>query len=115
VVDSATFEADHARLQQLFENLLGNALTHGGSGVTVRVGTLAEGFFLEDDGSGIPPADRDTVFESGFTTNASGTGFGLSIVSDITEAHGWRVDATEGTDGGARFEVRGVDSLATGD
>jgi hypothetical protein len=49
------------------------------------------------------------VFESGFTTNRSGTGFGLAIVKRITTAHGWTICLRDGRDGGARFEFRGVD------
>ncbi|PSQ33307.1 hypothetical protein BRD09_01250 [Halobacteriales archaeon SW_10_68_16] len=56
---------DRDRLKQLFENLLWNAVDHGGSDVTVRVGTLSEGFYVEDDGPGIPEEERETVLEAG--------------------------------------------------
>jgi PAS domain S-box-containing protein len=81
------------------------------SSVHVRVGLLddSDGFFVADDGPGIPPDERDAVFERGYTTGESGTGFGLSIVRGIAEAHGWTVEATESESGGARFEVRGVE------
>ncbi|EMA39700.1 multi-sensor signal transduction histidine kinase [Halobiforma nitratireducens JCM 10879] len=72
--------------------------------VRVRVEPLEEGFAVEDDGPGIPPDERDTVFESGYTTGDGNTGFGLAIVEQISEAHGWRIDLTDGADGGARFE-----------
>jgi signal transduction histidine kinase len=49
------------------------------------------------------------VFESGVTSSESDTGFGLAIVEEIAAAHGWDVVATEGSDGGARFEITGVD------
>ncbi|PSQ33010.1 hypothetical protein BRD11_05990 [Halobacteriales archaeon SW_12_69_24] len=77
--------------------------------VTVTVGALADGFHVSDDGPGIPDGDRDRVFESGWTTAREGTGLGLSIVAEIVEAHGWAIRATESTDGGARFEVTGVE------
>ena len=85
--------------------------TRGGSGVTITIGELHEGtgFYVEDDGPGIPKADRERVFESGYSSSDSGTGFGLRIVERITDAHGWSVRATEGTDGGARFEFSDVD------
>jgi signal transduction histidine kinase len=51
---------------------------------------------------------REDVFHHGYTTADSGTGLGLSIVREIMEAHNWRIIATEGDDGGARFEVTGV-------
>ena len=100
--------ADRTRLQQLLENLFRNAVEHGGHGVTVRVGPLDDGFYVEDDGPGIPEEDRERVFESGFSTAASGTGFGLAIVEEIAGAHGWSIEATAGEAGGARFEVTGV-------
>ncbi|WP_353633854.1 PAS domain S-box protein [Halobacterium sp. NMX12-1] len=103
--------ADRSRLQQLVENLLANATEHGGSDVTVTVGDLADGFYVEDDGAGIPTGDDVDVFEAGYSEDPDGTGFGLSIVEQVAEAHGWRVEATEG-DGGARFEVTGVESDA---
>jgi PAS domain S-box-containing protein len=100
--------AQRSRLRQLLTNLMRNAIEHGGDDVTVRVGELSDGLYVEDDGPGIPPEERDLVFESGYTTAEGGTGFGLSIVAEVAEAHDWTVDITEGTDGGARFEIRGV-------
>ncbi|MES3517980.1 MAG: PAS domain S-box protein [Natronomonas sp.] len=76
------------------------------SSVVVRVGDLEDGFYVEDDGPGIPPEDRNQVFESGYTTAEQGTGFGLAIVEEIVEAHGWQITVTDGRDGGARFEIR---------
>jgi signal transduction histidine kinase len=64
------------------------------------------GFFVEDDGPGIPPEDRERVFEHGYSTDADGTGFGLSIVGAVADAHGWEMRVTEGDEGGARFEFR---------
>jgi PAS domain S-box-containing protein len=104
-----TIAADDARLKQLFENLIRNAVEHGGDTVTVTIGELDDGFYVEDDGPGIPAGDADAVFEAGYSTNAEGTGFGLSIVQRIAEAHEWDVRATRGSDGGARFEITGVE------
>jgi len=119
-----TVSADRGRLKQVFENLVrnsvehsstgsrtrsGDGVKHGGAGVTVTVGTLADGFYVEDDGRGIPPDEREEVFDAGYSTSDRGTGFGLRIVADVVEAHGWTVDVTEGSDGGARFEVTGVE------
>jgi len=100
--------ADKTRLQQLFENLYRNSVEHAGEAVAVTVGDLPDGFYVEDDGPGIPEAEPDEIFESGYTTATDGTGFGLAIVSEIADAHGWELRATEGTDGGARFEVTGI-------
>jgi signal transduction histidine kinase len=79
--------------------------------VTVRVLGLDDGFAIEDDGTGIPEDERESVFGSTYSTADDGTGFGLAIVDRIAEAHGWNVTATEGRDGGARFEVRETTEL----
>jgi PAS domain S-box-containing protein len=103
--------ADADRLRHVFENLFRNAREHNDPPVTVRVGTLTDetgsisGFFVADDGTGIPASEREEVFEHGYTTNRDGTGFGLSIVEEIVEAHGWTISVGESEAGGARFEV----------
>lgn len=104
----SVISADENRLSQLLENLFRNAVEHGGDDVTVRVGELEDGFFVEDDGSGIPTDLRDRVMESGYSTTEEGTGFGLSIVREIAAAHGWDIEITQGGMGGARFEITGV-------
>jgi signal transduction histidine kinase len=103
-----TIHADESRLKQVFENLVRNAVEHGGKEVTVTVGELDDGFYVEDDGPGIPEDERDNVFDAGYTTTEEGTGFGLSIVKQVVDAHDWEIHVTEGSDGGARFEVTGV-------
>jgi len=104
--------ADEDRLQQLFENLFRNAREHAGNDATVTVGALDDeaGFFVADDGPGIPPDERESVFEPGYSSNSTGTGLGLDIVRAIARGHDWRVDVTESPDGGARFEFRNVQS-----
>ena len=102
-------KADDGRLQRLLENLFRNAVQHGGDDVTIWIGRFDGGFFVEDDGPGIPEAKRDTVFEAGYSSEEEGTGLGLSIVRTIAEAHGWDVSVTDGRAGGARFEFTGVD------
>jgi len=80
-----------------------------GGDVTVAVGTLDDGFYVADDGVGIPEEIEDTLFETGVTGAADGTGFGLAIVREIAESHDWRVVASNDEDGGARFEFRDVE------
>ncbi len=104
--------ADANRLQHLLENVLRNAVEHGGRDVTVTIGTLQEGFFVEDDGPGIPEGDREQIFEPGYSTSDDGTGLGLSIVRDIADAHGWEVSVTDRSGGGTRFEFSGVTTAA---
>jgi len=101
-------QADRSRLQQLLENLIRNAVEHGGQGVTVTVGDLNDGFYVADDGTGIPEAERGNVLDTGYSTATEGTGFGLTIVKQIAEAHGWTVRLTESDAGGARFEFTDV-------
>jgi PAS domain S-box-containing protein len=110
VLESFRLRADPDRLRHALENLFGNAVTHAGEDVTVRIGTLGDaGFYVEDDGPGIPGDEREQVFEPGYSTTEDGTGFGLAIVRRVADAHGWEVDVTEGPDGGARFEFCGVE------
>jgi PAS domain S-box-containing protein len=124
VEDRVRVLADPKRLRNLFENLFRNAVEHGstsphsqagGDGtdaaVTVWVGGLEDGFYVEDDGPGIPPEERETVFETGYSTEADGSGFGLAIAEQIVEGHGWAVSVTEGRAGGARFEITDVERV----
>lgn len=103
-----TIDCDADRVAALLENLFRNSIVHAGEAVTVTVGALDGGFYVADDGPGIPEAVRETVFESGYTTHEEGTGFGLAIVQGIAVAHGWTVGVAEGPGGGARFEITGV-------
>jgi len=97
VESSARTVADPSHLQQLFGNRFRNAVEHStADSPTVRVGRLLDGFYVVDDGPGIPESEREQVFESGYTTSDAGTGFGLRTVS-----------LAESESGGARFEMRG--------
>ena len=103
--------ADASRLAQLLENLFRNAVEHGGNEVAITVGELdgESGFFVEDDGPGIPEKRREEALEAGYSTAEDGTGFGLSIVREVAEAHGWEMRLAEGDAGGARIEIAGVE------
>jgi two-component system OmpR family sensor kinase len=108
-------EGDEQRLRQVFTNLVSNALTHTPSTapVTVRVSTGSGLATVEvvDRGPGIPPEDRQRVFERFYRTDASrtrrsgGSGLGLSIVSALVAAHGGRIEVGETPGGGATFVV----------
>jgi signal transduction histidine kinase len=117
--DLPTIEADPDRLQRLFENLFRNAVEHGSTdsrtessdeatddGVQVHVGGTEDGFFVADDGPGVPAKERSRVFDPGYSSHGAdgGTGLGLTIVERIATAHDWSVSVTSGPLGGARFE-----------
>ena len=110
IAEPFRLRADPDRLRHALENLLGNAVAHAGEDVSVRIGPLGDtGFYVEDDGPGVPADEREQVFEPGYSTTEDGTGFGLAIVRRVADAHGWDLTVTEGTDGGARFEFHGVE------
>jgi PAS domain S-box-containing protein len=126
VVDTdRVVEADRSRLRQLFENLFRNAVDHAGEDVTVTVGDLSAGFFVADDGPGIPLEEHERVFDAGYSTEPDGSGLGLRIVEQVAHAHGWTVSVTGDDEDltsrephgpasdssprpGARFEFTGV-------
>lgn len=107
--DGVEFLASPRSVDHLLENLMDNALAHAGPDVTVRVGDLDDGFYLEDDGPGIPVEAREHIFERGYSTDETSTGLGLHIVKRIADAHDWTIDAAESAEGGARFEVTDVE------
>ena len=103
-VDGRDIDADPKSLQTVFENLFRNAMEHAEGGTTVRVGAVeGGGFYVEDDGDGIPPEARDHVLDRGYTTNSAGTGLGLALVRRVAQAHDWSIRVTDSEDGGARF------------
>ena len=104
VDDTGTLMADRSLLRQALENLFDNAVHHAGPTVTVRVGPLDKGFFVEDDGPGFPDDEDASVLEAGVSTSPEGTGLGLAIVDQIATMHGWSIDTTDGSRGGARIE-----------
>ena len=103
-----TVRADRSRLRQVFENLFRNSVEHGGEDVTVLVGDVEGGIFIEDDGDGVAGEVRQRVFDPGVSTSETGTGIGLAIVEKIVTAHGWRIRVLEAADGGTRFEITGM-------
>lgn len=102
---SQTIQADEGQLKQLLENLIRNAVEHGGDSVTITIGDTEDGFYIADDGPGITPDERDAIFNAGYSTSDTGTGFGLRIVEQVAEAHGWEVGVAESESGGARFAI----------
>jgi len=123
VETDAKIRADRERLRQLFENLFRNAVEHGSTDtraaadhdapgdepLTITVGATGGSLYVADDGCGIPAGEREAVFERGFSTGVDGSGFGLAIVEEIADAHGWTVVVADSEAGGARFDIRGVE------
>lgn len=106
-------EAHH--LQHILENLFENAIKHGGDTVAVRVGRLEDGFYVADDGPGVPEAERDHVFEAGYTTDTNGIGLGLTFIAQLAEAYDWDCMIAESAVGGARFEFRNIGVVTPND
>ena len=114
----ATFETDlpdrlvvegTPALKPVFTNLLNNAVQHTRSDAVVRIAGHEDDdtvrIVVEDDGPGIPPGERERVFERGVTADGGDGGLGLHIVSTIVERSDGSIRVTEGDLGGARFEV----------
>jgi signal transduction histidine kinase len=106
----AIITANPDALAHVFENLFRNAVEHAGTETTITVGVLSEraGFYVEDDGPGIPPGDRERLLDAGESGDDAGTGLGLAIVESIAAAHEWELDITDSAAGGARFEFTDV-------
>jgi signal transduction histidine kinase/CheY-like chemotaxis protein len=103
-----TVEADPNQLGQLFQNLVSNAIQHGGRTVEVRGEATEEGwhFVVSDDGPGIPEHQDERIFElfarGDQGGGADGTGIGLAICERIVQRHGGHI-WVESTDEGAAF------------
>ena len=108
-----TLLMDMSRLQQVFENLIDNAVQHSDPGATVRIsGAVIDHTGrhwvecnVDDEGPGFAPQDFDRVFEPFFTQREGGTGLGLSIVQRIVEEHSGKVFAANRPEGGGRIRV----------
>jgi signal transduction histidine kinase len=105
--------ADPFRLEQVFHNILDNALAAGSYSVAVQVraeevqlqGQPAIRIAIRDDGPGIRPDRLAKVFDPFFTTKARGTGLGMPIARRIVEAHGGRISIGNGDEPGATFFI----------
>jgi two-component system, OmpR family, sensor kinase len=112
---SGRLEADPDLLARVIGNLLENARRHAGPNGRVEISSIpADGrlrIVVDDDGPGIPPADRQRVFERFFRSDAArsrpagGSGLGLAISRAIVEAHGGSIEARASPLGGARLSL----------
>ena len=104
-VGSDTCIGDAVALERVLANLVLNAIDHGGTHLVVRV--LGTAFEVEDDGPGIPPTERERVFEPfhRLRPRATGSGLGLNLVQEVIDQHGGRVTIRDAQGGGTVFRV----------
>lgn len=113
--DGAGVEVDTVQMAQVIRHLVENALAYSPHGTTVEISARAAPglleLFVDDEGPGIPAADRDQVFTKFYRGRAAtmgavrGTGLGLSICREIVQAHGGIIQAEDSPRGGARLHV----------
>jgi signal transduction histidine kinase len=112
-IPHAVLEADPDRLAQALRNLLRNAVAHTREGGLVRLAASLEDARLlltvDDDGPGVPPAERAHIFDRfhrlGVARSGGGAGLGLSIARAIIESHSGEITVGASPEGGARFTV----------
>jgi len=103
--------ADQLRIEQALVNLLTNAVQAAAENGVVEYGWFQnaqeKGFYVADDGSGIPDPIRERLFEPFFTTKAvgEGTGLGLAVAQAAIKDHGGTIRIDRSTLGGALFTV----------
>jgi signal transduction histidine kinase len=111
--DHIVVVGSHNQLQRALANLVDNAERHAKTQIRIETSRRAEGaqLWVDDDGPGIPPADRDRVFER-FTRlddsrarDHGGSGLGLAVVRSIVTRHRGRVWTEDSPLGGARFVI----------
>jgi signal transduction histidine kinase len=112
---AGTLRADPDRLAQALRNLLRNAVEHTEQSGRIEVAARARDgrvvLVVDDDGPGVPPVERERIFDRFHRANAErgrgggGTGLGLAIVKAIAEAHGGRAWADASPLGGARVAI----------
>lgn len=111
---------DSDRCLQLLLNIFRNAIQHNDSPVTVQIDVHNEiqtstrsdtqnAFYIADNGRGIPDNKKSEVFELGHTESEQSTGLGMTIVQRIVEAHQWKIDLAESSNGGCKFIISDVD------
>jgi len=115
-VGDLTVTADRGKLRLILDNLLSNAVkyTPDNGAIDIRATMEGAGLILDvmDSGPGIAPEDRPRLFEAFYTGRSEangplrGTGIGLSVVLEFTEAHGGTIELVDGVSTGAHFRLR---------
>jgi two-component system sensor histidine kinase HydH len=102
----AGWTLDPERMRQVLVNLLENAVA---AGAPVRASVREEGarlhFVIQDSGPGVPPSERERIFEPFHTTRTRGTGLGLAVARRVVEQHGGSISVENAAAGGAVFSV----------
>lgn len=102
-------EADATEIEQIFSNLIGNALFEMADGGTLTVRMFGDDGMLKiqiaDTGNGIYAENKARIFDPFFTTKAKGTGFGLSVVLRIVKGYGGRIHVDSQPGRGATFHI----------
>jgi len=114
-LDAATVQCDRAKLRTVVDNLIGNAVKFTPAGGTISVSARERNgeavIDVIDSGPGIPPEERESVFDLFFRGRAKssggvkGSGLGLAIARELVEAHGGRIAVVSEGRGGAHFRV----------
>jgi signal transduction histidine kinase len=112
-VSAARVDGDPAGLRRILRNLGDNAARHAGARVSFALVERdgAAVLAVDDDGPGIPPADRERVLErfvrldDARARDAGGSGLGLAIVAELVAAHGGTIAIAASPLGGARIQV----------
>jgi signal transduction histidine kinase len=112
-VGAAQVHGDADALLRVFRNLIENAVRHAASRVDITLVENGPGVVLtvDDDGPGIPEAERDKVLrrfvrlDEARSRDVGGSGLGLSIVDEVVRAHGGTVSIEQSPLGGARIQI----------
>jgi two-component system, NtrC family, sensor histidine kinase GlrK len=115
-VEDLTPLADRAKVRLILDNLLSNAIkfTPRGGNISIHARREREQLVIDviDSGPGIPPEERNRIFEAFYQGktpqggHVKGTGIGLSVVTEFVNAHGGSIEILEAAAGGAHFRVR---------
>ncbi|MFB6074900.1 MAG: ATP-binding protein [Haloarculaceae archaeon] len=108
VETDARMTADPESASLFLQILFDNAVEHAGPDVTVTVSATENGFVVADDGPGIAVEPLERIFDAGVSTVEGNTGFGLFVAKSVADEHNWRLEAADAADGGARFEITGL-------
>lgn len=111
IIDDQDIVADPPWLAACLTAIFENSILHSPGRPSVEVGVFdgVDGFYVRDDGPGIPPDRKDLVCRSGYSTADSGSGYGLCIVRHVASAHRWDLSLKQSESGGLSVQFVGVE------